>query len=76
MSDLYFNEKSDYSEDNASSTVLQPFQVEPKQKKMSGYKSHENEIKHILASAANLLLHIRIGNIDGANADRTSLPLL
>ena len=39
MLDLYFNEESDYSEENTSenenlrSTILQPFQFEPEQKK-------------------------------------------
>ena len=39
MSDLYFNDESDYSEENTSdnenfrSTVLQPFQFNPEQKK-------------------------------------------
>ena len=39
ISDLYFSEKSDYSEENISdnenfrSTILQPFQFEPEQKK-------------------------------------------
>ena len=39
MSDLHFNEESDYSEENTydnedfCSTILQPFQVESKQKK-------------------------------------------
>ena len=39
MSDLYFNGESDYSEKNTSgnvhshSTIFQPFQFEPEQKK-------------------------------------------
>ena len=39
MYDLYFSEESDYSEENTSdneglhSTILQPFQFEPEQKK-------------------------------------------
>ena len=39
MSDLYFNEESDYSEENTSdneyfrSTILETFQFEPEQKK-------------------------------------------
>ena len=39
MLDLYFTEESDYSEENTSenenlrSTILQPFQFEPEQKK-------------------------------------------
>ena len=42
MSDLYFNEESDYSEENTSdnedfrSTILQPVQFEPEQKKTCG----------------------------------------
>ena len=69
MSDLYFNEASDYSEENTNgnenfcSTILQPFQFEPEQKKTCGNESHEKETKHIHASAANLL-HIRKGNLD------------
>ena len=68
MSDLYFDEKSDYSEENTCnnqvlcSTILQPFQFESEQKKTGGNESHEKETKHTQASAANLL-HIRIGNL-------------
>ena len=49
MSYLCFNEESDYSEENASdnedlrSTILQPFQLEPEQKKMCGNESREKE---------------------------------
>ena len=70
MSDLCFNEESDYSEENTSdnedyrSAIFQPFQFEPKQKKKTcGNESHKKEIKHIHASAADLL-YIRIGNLD------------
>ena len=72
MSDLYFNEESDYPEENTSdnldfpSTILQPSQFESEQKKTCGNESHEKETtetKHIHVSAANLL-HIRIGNLD------------
>ena len=72
MSDLYFNEESDYSEENTSdneyfcSTILQPFQFEHEQKKKCCNESHEKvttETKHIHASTADLL-HIRIGNLD------------
>ena len=72
MSDLYSNKESDYSQKNTSdieyfrSTIFQPFQFEPGQKKTFSNKSHEKgttETKHIHASAANLL-HIRIGNLD------------
>ena len=60
MSDLYFNDESDYSEENTSdnenfrSTVLQPFQSNPEQKKQCGNESHEKEIKHIHALTADL----------------------
>ena len=69
MSDLYFDKESDYSEKNTNdnevfrSTILQPFQLEPEQKKMCGNENHDKETKHIHASAADLL-HIRIGNLD------------
>ena len=61
----YLNEKSDNSEGNTCdikvfrSTIIQPFQFEPEQKKNTCNKSHEKETKHIHASAANLL-HIRL----------------
>ena len=48
MSDLYFNEESDYSEENTSDnedfhpTILQPFQFEL-EKKTCGNESHEKE---------------------------------
>ena len=69
MSDLYFNEESDYSEKNKCvnkvfrSTILQPFQFAPEQKKMCGNESHQNKTNHIHSSAADLL-HIRIGKLD------------
>ena len=43
--DLYFNEESDYSEENTSdtedfrSTILQPYQFESEQKKTCGNES-------------------------------------
>ena len=49
MSDLYFNEVSDFSEENTSknedfgSTILQPFQFVPEQKKTCSNESHEKE---------------------------------
>ena len=49
MSDLYFNEESDYSEENKKdnedfrSTILQPFQFEPKQKIIAVAKIPEHE---------------------------------
>ena len=72
ISDLYFNEESDHSEENTSdnedfcSSILQPFQFDFVQKKTCGNESHERETtetKHIHASAADLL-HIRKGNLD------------
>ena len=53
MSDLYFNEESDYSQENTSkdedfrSTILQPFQFEPEQKK-----------KHVVMRAMRKKLNI------------------
>ena len=49
MSNLCFNEESDYPEENATdnedfrSTILQAFQFEPEQKKTCVNKSHEKE---------------------------------
>ena len=49
MPDFYFNEESHYSEENTScnedfhSTVFQPFQFEPEQKKTCHNESHEKE---------------------------------
>ena len=49
MSDLYFNEESDYSEENTSdnedfrSTILQPFQLDPEQEKTCVNESPEKE---------------------------------
>ena len=45
-----FNEESDYSEENTSdnedfhSTIFQPFQFEPKQKKPCGNESERNRL--------------------------------
>ena len=69
MADSCFIEESDYSEGNTidnedfCSSILQPFQFKPEQKKTCGNESHEKETKHIHASAAGLL-YIRIGNLD------------
>ena len=66
MSDSYFNEENDYSEENASdnedfrTTCLQPFQFEPEQEKSN--LNHEKETEHSHASAADLS-DIRIGNV-------------
>ena len=64
MSNLYFNEESDYSEENASdsenfwSTILQSYQFESELKKTRDNESQENETKHIYASAANLFCRL------------------
>ena len=69
MSDLYFNEESDFSEESTfeneifRSTILQPFQFEPEQRKTCGNERHEKETKQIHTSTADLL-YIRIGNLD------------
>ena len=69
MSDLYFNEENDYSEENTSgnedfrSIILQPFLFDSEQKNECGNARHDKETQHIPVSAANLL-HIRIGNLD------------
>ena len=69
MSDLYFNEESDYSEENTNgnvvfrATILQSFQFEPELEKTCGNGNHEKETKHFHASAVNLL-HIKIENLD------------
>ena len=66
MSDSYFNEENDYSEENASdnedfrTTCLQPFQFEPEQEKSNW--NHEKETEHSHASAVDLS-GIRIGNV-------------
>ena len=58
MSDLYFNEENDLSEENTSeyedfcSTILQPFLFEREQKKACGNERHDKEAQHIHASAA------------------------
>ena len=47
MQDLYFNEESDYSEENTSGsegfcpTILQLYQFDPEQKKACGDESHK-----------------------------------
>ena len=69
MSDLYFNEESDYSEEYTNdnedfrSTILQPFQFDLEQKRTCDNESHEKETKYIHASTADFL-HIKIGNLD------------
>ena len=70
MSDSYFNNESNYSEENASdsedfhSNYLQPFQFEPEKKKSNG--NHKKETKHSHASRASqpIYQNIRIGNVD------------
>ena len=69
MSNLYFNEERNYSEENTSknedfrSTIPQPFLFDPEQKKTYGNERHGKGTQHIHATAANLS-HIRIGNLD------------
>ena len=68
MACLYFDEESDYSEENTRynedfwSTILQLFQFEPEQKKTCVNQGHKKETKHIHSSAADFL-HIRIENL-------------
>ena len=71
MSDLYFNEENDYSEEHSSenedfrSTILQPFLFERvvnrnrNRKKRVVTRDMTKKTQHIHASAADLL-HIRI----------------
>ena len=79
MSDSYFNEENDYTEENTCdnkvfcSTILPSFQFEPKQKKACGNESHETETKHIHASAANIL-HIRVENLDWSAREVSHYP--
>ena len=74
-----FNKESDYSEENKCknevfhSTILQPIQFEPEQKKNESNKSHEKETKHIHASVADLL-HIRIRNLDCSAKEASRHP--
>ena len=80
MSHLYFNEESEYSEENTCdtevfrSTIFQPFQFEPEQKKkLCGNESLDKETKHIHASVADLL-HIRTGNLDWSAREASLHP--
>ena len=56
MSYLFYNEESDYSEENTCgnedfrSTNFKSLQFEPKQEKTCGNESHEKETKHIQTS--------------------------
>ena len=70
MSYLYFNEKSDYSEENKCyievfwPTIFQPFQFEPEQEvRVVMWAMRKKIIIFPLASAADLL-HVRIGNLN------------
>ena len=70
MSYLYFNEESDYSEENKCYTevfwpaIFQPFQFEPKQEVRVVMWAMRKKINIFpLASAADLL-HVRIGNLN------------
>ena len=77
ISDLYFNEERDYSEEDTCdnkvfrSTILQQFQFKLEKVFTCGKERYENETKHIHASAANLL-HIRIGNLDWCKLQKQS----
>ena len=57
MPDSYFNDESDYSQENANdsedfrSTYFQPFRFEPEKEKSNG--NHEKETKHSHASRAS-----------------------
>ena len=57
MPDSYFNDESDYSQENASdsedfrSTYLQQFQFKPEKEKSN--ENHEKETKHSHASRAS-----------------------
>ena len=79
MPDLYFNEKSYYSEENTCgnevfrSTILQPFQFDPELKKTCDNESHEKKTKYIHALTADLL-HIRIGNLDWSAREASCHP--
>ena len=66
MSDLYFNEESDDSEENTYTIIksfappfFNHFSLSLNRKKMCGEESHEKQTKHIHASAADLI-HISI----------------
>ena len=75
MSDLYFNEESDYSGENTCgnkvflSNIFRPFHFESEQKKTCGNGSDEKGTKYIHPTAADLL-HIRIGNLDWCKCRR------
>ena len=70
MPDSYFNDESDYSQENANdsedfrSTYFQPFRFEPEKEKSNG--NHEKETKHSHTSRASAadLSDIRTGNLD------------
>ena len=70
MSDLYFNEESDYSEETTYVAIksfppsfFNRSSLSLNRKKTCGNENHEKETKHIHASAADLL-HIRVRNFD------------
>ena len=75
MSDLYFNEENDYSEENTSenedfrSAFLRPFLFKPEQEKACGNEGHDKETRYIDASVAYLLHTVLEQEIPiGANA--------
>ena len=69
MPDLYFNEQSDYSEKNTSdnkdfrSTIFQPFQFEPEQKKTCGNESHEKETTEVVVKYSSKYVFLKISQI-------------
>ena len=79
MSDLYFNGKSYYSEENTCgnevvrSTILQPFQFYLQLKKTCDNESHEKKTKYIHALAADLL-HVRTGNLNFSAREASCHP--
>ena len=80
MSDFYLMKKVIISKKiqvtmkTVRSTIFQPFQFEPEQKKTCGNESHERETKYIYTSAVNLYIleyEISIGvNVDIAKTKR------
>ena len=56
MSDLYFNEKSDYFEENKYDNKVSTISVWAWTEKTFGNESHEKETKHIHALAADLYI--------------------
>ena len=70
ISDLYFSEERNYSEENTSdnenfcSTILQTFQFEPEQKKKRVVMRVRRKKLHTLTFSCRFVTYIRIGNLD------------